>query len=301
MARVLLTGATGFVGRHAIAPLLDAGHDVHAVSREPSFGDAVTWHGGDLLEPGVATTVIREAAPELLLHFAWYAEPGKFWTSELNGSWQRATVALLEAFAAAGGRRAVLAGTCAEYGWKEETHCIEGETPLAPATPYGQAKDATREAVEALAARDGIEVAWGRVFFLFGPAEDPRRLGGAVASGLVRGEPVATSSGEQVRDFLYTPELADAFVALLDSEVTGAVNVASGVPLRLHELIDALGAAAGRPELIRRGERPTNPSEPAVLTADVSRLRDEVGWTPTLSLEEAAERTIAWWRANGAA
>lgn len=286
MSRVLLTGASGFVGRHAIAPLEAAGHEVIAVSRSGP-------RAADLLEPGAASALAAEVRAELLLHFAWYAEPGKFWTSELNAEWQRATVELVEAFADAGGRRAVLAGTCAEYRWDAQTHCVEGRTPLEPSTPYGRAKDATRAAVEAV---DGVEVAWGRVFFLFGPYEDARRLGGAVARGLVGGEEIPTTHGEQVRDFLYTPELAAAFVALLGSDVTGPVNVASGEPRRLREVIAALAEAAGRPELVRYGARDANPSEPDVLTADVRRLRDEVGWKPSLSLQEAAERTIAWWR-----
>ena len=293
MSRVLLTGATGFVGRHAIPLLLGAGHEVHATSRTPSFGDDVYWRTVDLLHRNAPATVVREVEPEYLLHFGWYAEPGKFWTSERNADWQRATVELVKAFAQGGGRRAVLAGTCAEYRWDRETHCVEGETPLEPATPYGQAKHATREAVEAI---DALSVAWGRVFWLFGPHEDPRRLGGAVAQSLVRGEPVATTHGEQVRDFLYSPEMAEAFVALLGSDVQGAVNMASGRPVRLKEVIGALADAAGRPELVRFGERAAPEGEPAAITADVTRLRDEVGWSPSLSLEAAAERTIAWWR-----
>ena len=116
-----------------------------------------------------------------------------------------------------------------------------------------------------------------------------------MASALVRGEPAETGPGTQVRDFLYSEDLAAAFVALLDSDVEGAVNVASGDPRPIRELVELLGAAAGRPDLLRIGARPLNASEPASLTASVDRLRDEVGWTPPRSLEQRVEDTLAWW------
>jgi nucleoside-diphosphate-sugar epimerase len=139
-------------------------------------------------------------------------------------------------------------------------------------------------------------MAWGRVFFVFGPHEHPGRLASSVAGSVVAGEEALCSDGEQVRDFLYAPELAAAFVALLLSDATGPVNMASGVPRRVRDLIEAIADAAGRPELVRLGARPTAESEPARLTADVKRLREEVGWAPTLSLAEAAQRTVEWWR-----
>ncbi|MEJ7893314.1 MAG: NAD(P)-dependent oxidoreductase [Solirubrobacteraceae bacterium] len=296
--RVLVTGATGFVGRGALAPLLAAGHEVHAVSSSPPPAwspSAVTWHRADLL---ASAAVVQEVAPTQLLHFAWDAEPGRFWTSEANLRWLEASLRLLRAFAAAGGERAVLAGTCAEYAWSDATHCVEDATPLAPATLYGAAKHALHVVAAAHARQHGYALAWGRIFFVFGPREDERRLGGSVAAALAAGRAAETSPGEQVRDFLYAPELAEAFVALLGSGVVGAVNVASGRPVALRELICALGEAAGRPELVGLGARPAKASEPASLTADVSRLRDEVGWTPTRSLSEAARETMRWWMAR---
>lgn len=298
MTRVLVTGATGFVGRGALAPLLAAGHEVHAVSTRPTpdwSPTGVAWHVADLLDPAAAGRLVADVRPEHLLHFAWDAEPGRFWTSTDNVRWVEASLRLLRAFAEAGGTRAVLAGTCAEYAWTDETVCVEGTTPTEPATLYGAAKHGLRIVAEAHARQAGYSLAWGRIFFVFGPHEDPRRLGGSVASALAAGTPAETSPGDQVRDFLYAPELADAFVALLASDVRGPVNVASGRPVPMRDLIDALGTAAGRPDLIHRGARPSNPSEPTSLTADVTRLRDEVGWSPTLGLQEAAAETMRWW------
>ncbi len=297
MTRVLVTGATGFVGRGALAPLLATGREVHAVSTRPapswSSGD-VTWHQADLLEPG-SEALVSELRPTQLLHLAWDAEPGRFWTSETNLQWVEASLRLLRAFAGAGGERAVLAGTCAEYAWEDETHCVEGVTPLVPATLYGAAKHALHVLAEAHALQQGYGLAWGRIFFVFGPFEDERRLGGSVAAALAAGRPAPTSHGEQVRDFLYAPELAEAFVALLGSDVAGAVNLASGHPVAMKELICALGKASGRPELVELGARPAPSGEPRALTADVSRLRDVVGWRPTRSLAGAARDTMAWW------
>ncbi len=295
--RVLVTGATGFVGRGALEPLLAAGHEVHAVSSRaaPAWSPAgVTWHRADLL---ASSDVVTSVAPTHLLHFAWDAEPGRFWTSEANLRWVEASLRLLSAFAAAGGERAVLAGTCAEYAWDDATHCVEEATPRAPATLYGAAKHALHVLASAHARQHGYALAWGRIFFVFGPFEDERRLGGSVAAALAAGRPAPTSHGEQVRDFLFAPELAEAFVALLGSDVTGAVNVASGRPVAMKELVCALGAASGRPELVELGARPASATEPSSLTADVGRLRDEVGWAPSRSLEAAARETMAWWAA----
>jgi nucleoside-diphosphate-sugar epimerase len=300
--RVLVTGASGFIGRGTLAPLLASGAEVHAISSRPrdadGLGAGVIWHELDLLGPAAADAV-REIGATELLHLAWYAEPGLFWRSERNLDWVAASLSLLKGFVAGGGRRAVLAGSCAEYGWTDETVCVEGVTALAPATLYGAAKHGLHTIAAAYAGEAGLSLAWGRIFFVFGPFEDSARLAGSVVSALVAGDPALCSHGEQIRDFIYAPELAEAFVALLGSSVEGAVNMASGRPLRIRELVAALAEAAGRPDLVRLGARPAG-DEPAVLSADVTRLREEVGWKSTLALREATRRTVSWWRGQAA-
>jgi nucleoside-diphosphate-sugar epimerase len=222
--------------------------------------------------------------------------PGAFWTSPLNWPWVDASLKLLAAFGAVGGQRAVMVGSCAEYA-PSANPCVEAQTPLAPITVYSACKAALGVMLPTFARQYGVaSAAWARVFYLYGPGEQPERLVPSVIRALLRNEAMPCSHGEQVRDFLYSEDAADALVALLDSPVTGAVNVASGRPIALRAFLSTIGTLTGREHLLQFGARPTRPDEPAALIADVTRLAHEVGWEPRMSLEDGMARMIARWR-----
>jgi nucleoside-diphosphate-sugar epimerase len=301
MSRVLVTGGGGFIGWHTLQPLLGAGFEVDAVtSREPPAHApaAVRWHRANLLEPGAARALCDTVKPSHLLHLAWYVEPPAHLSAEVNLDWVQASLRLLRAFTSTGGRRMVVAGTHSEYIYSPTVHCVEDETPLCPVSLYGAAKHGFHVIAAAWAQETGMALCWGRVFNIYGPHEHVSSLIGTVARALLRGQEVATSDGRQVRDFLYVEDLARALVALLGGEVTGTVNVASGIPVSVADVISAVAVQTGRPELVRMGARSQRPGEPESLTADVRRLREEVGFRLEVDLSEGIERTVAWWRAN---
>jgi len=296
VSRVLLTGASGFIGRHLATPLLDAGHEVHAVSSrgEPRHADGVVWHRADLTDALAAEALVREIAAEGMIHLAWYVEHGKYWQAPENLIWVEATLRLLRGFAAAGGRRAVIAGTCAEYEWSQDVY-DEQESPLQPATLYGVAKHATRLVAERFAENAGVALAWARIFMPYGPGEPSARLLPSVIRSLLVGEDAPVSHGEQVRDFMYVEDVARAFAAIYESSVRGAINVGTGRGHALRELVELAAQAAGRPELVRWGALSAREGEPMRLLADVSRLEREVGFAPRVELREGVERTVASW------
>jgi len=290
--RVLVTGATGFVGRHVVPALAERGFEVHAAGRTTLPLEGVAWHPVDLLDGPSPAEVVRAVEPTHLLHLAWYAEHGRFWEAPENLDWVAASMRLLRAFADAGGRRLVVAGTCAEYDWSDD--CCTPSTPLRPATLYGTCKNSLRQIVGAYAATAGLSTAWGRIFFTFGPGEPSERLIASVARALVTGASVACTTGTQVRDFLYVEDLADALAALLESDVEGTLDLGSGEPRTLREILERLELLAGRRDVARFGQLPQR-AEAARIVADVGRLRDEVRWQPRHGLDEGLARTLAWW------
>jgi nucleoside-diphosphate-sugar epimerase len=298
MKRVLLTGARGFVGRHAAEPLRERGFDVHAVTSRAGAGEpGVTWHRADLLDARQVEPLLAGVRPSHLLHLAWFVEHGRFWDAPVNVAWVAASLQLAGAFLRHGGRRLVIAGTCAEYDWSGGV-CDEADTLTVPGTLYGAAKLSVWTALNVLAPRTGLSAATGRLFHLYGPDESPGRLVPAVVRSLLAGRETPCSDGTQVRDFLHVQDAAAGLVALLDSNVTGPVNVASGDAVEVRQVIRTLAGLMDREHLVKFGALPQRAGDPPVLVAHTTRLRDEVGWAPALTLEGGLAATVAWWRAH---
>jgi nucleoside-diphosphate-sugar epimerase len=297
--RVLVTGATGCIGRQALPALVARGWDVHAVAgrRVPTDPGGVTWHRADLLDPNQAHDVVRRASPSHLLHLAWSIAPGQWARAPENFDWLAASVGLMRAFRAAGGTRMVTAGSCLEYDW-DYGYCAEARTPCTPHTVYGTCKHALQLVAARLAEQSGMTSAWGRIFFLYGPYEHPDRLVAAVTRALLAGEPALCSHGRQVRDYLFSTDVAEAFVALLESDVTGPINIASGVAVTLRDIVGRIGDLLGRRDLVRFGAIPAAATDKPLVVADTTRLMQSLAWRPRYDLDAGLMETIDWWRAQ---
>jgi nucleoside-diphosphate-sugar epimerase len=296
---LLLTGASGFIGRQMLPALLRRGFDVHALSRRavgPGLPGAF-WHCVDLLDASARRELIEELRPSHLAHLAWMVEPGKFWTAAENVEWLEASADLLSLFAASGGRRSLFAGTCAEYNWQlDAVRPWREDDPCTPQTAYGQAKHELHRRAVVIASQTGMSLVWARLFMIFGPHEDPRRLVPTICRSLHAGREVALTSGRQIRDFLDTRDVGEALAALVEGRVEGPVNVSSGEARSIASLALELGALAGRHELIRLGALPERVGEPPFIVADVRRLRDEAGFQPDASISARLAQCLDWWR-----
>lgn len=283
--KVLLSGATGFIGRQVARQLAaDKTIELFVVARRPVTDGPGVPIACDLLAPGEPRRLIEQMRPTHLVHLAWNATPGVFWRAPDNLDWVAASLNLLRAFAEHGGKRAVLAGTCAEYDWSTAV-LSERDTPLIAETLYGQAKGALSRLVLSSSSELGISLAWGRVFWLYGPGEPSGRLVSDIRDALRRGTMAETSEGLQARDFLHVEDVAGAFVAALSSGYEGPFNIGSGEARTVREVASLFAEALGRPDLLRLGAKPSKSNDPPRLVADISILRDKVGFRPKFTLE----------------
>ena len=292
--RILVTGASGFIGRHIPALLQAHGFEVHAATRNPSaLATGITGHSVDLLRQDEARRLIADLRPDIIIHAAWYVAHGHFWTAPENTDWLEASTAFAAYAAEAGTRRFIGLGSCAEYATEagDDAFPWPENRRIAPATPYGEAKAALAARLAEMAeGRARFSFAWARLFHLFGLGENPARLVPSIMLALREGREARCSSGRPVRDFISTPHCAAALAALAMSDVQGPVNVASGAPISIAAMARLVAQISGRPNLLRLGALEDRPNEAPYMVAHTGRLRREVGFVAPVSL--AAELRV---------
>jgi nucleoside-diphosphate-sugar epimerase len=279
--RVLLTGATGFIGSHVARELLRQGHEVHATIRPTSDRRRIRDVESRLrIWEGTLDTIPVE--PDVAIHLAWYTVPGKYLTAPENRDCLEASRRLLAGLKC----RAIFAGTCFEFD--TQVGKLREESSTNPATLYAECKDALRRDVERRP-----DAAWVRFFYQYGPWEDERRLIPSVIRAVQRGEPAKVSPGGQGRDFLHVEDVASAVCAVAFSPLEGCVNIGSGEAPTVKEIVTKIGALGGRPDLIQLGAVPYYAGEPMLIVADNAKLRS-TGWAPRYTLDQGLRHTFEW-------
>jgi len=295
--KVLVTGATGFIGSHVVRELLDRGHGVDALVRPNAslhrlrqLPGALTRWPVDLADGGAVADAVSRIGADACVHLAWYAEPGSYLRDVVrNVSSLENSLRLLRLLREGPTQRVVLAGTCLEASAGPG----QGTEPI-----YALAKRALHEVATGGMA-DQLSVTCAHVFSVFGPWEDERRAVPSIIRSLLCGAEVDVSGGSQLRDYVHVADVASAFATVLEADTLGTVDVCTGEARPISDVFDELGRATGRSRLIHRGARATAADEEFDAVGDPGPLR-ALGWRPLETFSRRIEETVTWWEKNGA-
>ena len=292
--KFLITGASGFIGRHAVAELLEQGHEIIALSRSANVGvPGVSVLHCDLLSGANLYSAVREAQADTLLHLAWETRHGYYWNAPENLDWLAASVLLIKAFRETGGRRVVVAGTCAEYDAPADAMCDAVSTPCVPKHLYSASKDSLRRSLEAYARQADLSFAWARVFHLAGPGEADARLVPTAIRAFAQGRGFEVKHAEKRLDLMDVRDCGRSFAAVAASEFEGPLNIGSGELMTVGDpLVNELAELLGRPRLPTK--RSAGPSDGlSDRCAELTGLRKVLGFKPIYSLRDTLLAAIA--------
>ena len=303
--KVLVTGGAGFIGSHVVDRLVAAGHQVAVVDNLTTgsarfIPSAAALHAVDLRSPRLGQVFAAER-PEAVIHLAAQAAVGRSVTDPLLDAQVNLLggLSVLERAARAGVRRMVYASSGgAAYADTAPLPAAES-APVAPKSPYGASKVAFETYLDVWRGLHGLSSLALRLANVYGPRQDPRGEAGVVAifcHRLLSGEvPVINGDGAQTRDYVYVEDVAAAFLAALERpEATGCANVGTGVETSVNALYRALCRATDRRVEARHG--PARPGEQRRSCLDPGRVRDLLGWTPRVTLDDGLARTWEFFR-----
>lgn len=297
---VVLTGATGFIGSAVLAALAQRGGRTVVLVRPESNHSRIETI--KLLETKVYTRLsdptladeLRTRQPAVLIHCAWRGVAG----DERNSAYQITdnlplTLDSVKLAVASGCRQWIGLGSQAEYG--NLNRVIAETAPTLPTTVYGKAKLAAGIAALALAEASGLHGTWLRIFSTYGPGDHPHWFIPYVIHEFLQGKRPALTRCEQLWDYLYVQDAAEAIVSLADGQAEGVFNLGSGTASSLRQVVEAIRCELGTPLQPDFGAVPYRADQVMHLQADITRLSTATGWQPRVSLKDGLRETANWY------
>ena len=294
--KVLVTGASGFIGKQLVKDLISKNYEVVGINFQHEIGlthknlQVITL---DLLDYKAVNDFFANNRFDNLIHLAWYGD-AKCHAHNINIEWVAASLNILKHFCETGGKKVLIAGSISEYDF-EYGYFKEDLTPLVNKSLYGKSKAALYNLAKAYCEQNNIDFKWARIFNLYGQYERPQRLMPYVITSMIKGEDVKVSTCEKFQDYLHVEDVSAAIIKLYESNISGAVNICSGEPVRLKTIVEKIKNLTNFQGNILYGAIPCGFEDPLVV-GDPAKLSQELNWKPEFSLDEGLKQCVEWWK-----
>ncbi len=240
--KVLVTGGTGFIGRHVVAQLLQRDHIVAVISRQDNLQNDELFSNVEVISADIyqdhPDIKGKTGLPDALMHLAWNGLPNYKAMFHLETNLP-GDMCFLKYVVSEGVKHLLVAGTCFEYGLIDGA--LRADAMTAPVTAYGMAKDNLRKYLELLQQEKDFILQWARLFYLYGEGQNSNSLVGQLDKAIADGcQTFDMSGGEQLRDFLPVENVARKLVEMLENSATrqGVMNCCSGKPISVRRLVE---------------------------------------------------------------
>lgn len=278
MKKILVTGATGFIGNYVIDELLRNNYEVIATSSGEEKAKAAGWFGRVRYIPFDLKHIDNSinyysffGGPDIMIHLAWEGLPNYKNAFHIEENLPRHFL-FLSNMINNGLKDLAVTGTCFEYGMKEG--CLNEEMETEPANPYALAKDSLRKKLELLTAEKHIHFKWIRLFYMYGKGQSPNSLFSQLDKALAEGETVFNmSGGEQERDYLTVEQVAENIVRIaVQNKVEGIINCCSGNQVKIKDLVQQYLEEKKQTITLNLGFYPYTDYEPMRFWGDTKKL-----------------------------
>ena len=304
--RVLVTGATGFIGSHLSRRLVNEGAEVHALTsgvssvypvRLVDLHGRIQIHGANLTDRAAMETLVARSQPAIVFHLGAYTHVGKSWDriQECVQTNIQGTVNLLQALADSGYERFVSTGTSEIYGSIDVP--FREDAAVNPESPYAVSKYSAELCSKNLHRAYGWPIVMLRPFNAYGPAQSPDRVIPEIIVRALRHEALKMTQGRQTREFNYVEDLVTGFLLAATTEgIEGELfNLGCGEETSMRDVATLILDIMGNPIEPAFGALPDRPGEIWRMCSDSTKARQKFGWEPSHSLREGLAKTIAWY------